>query len=179
VSAFRLSHIATRLTTELSSNTHLYNLSTHKMVSVEKNPSLFLSGPGNAWVGESPYPSITEEHDVIIRIAYVGVCGSDISFWTKGGISAKVDASRPLIMGHEASGTIHEIGSAVSSLRVGDKVAIEPGVPCRRCLPCKAGRYNLCPKMVFAASPPFSHGTLAKYFKIVSHAPTIFEQLLT
>ena len=92
-----------------------------------------------------------------------------MSFWTKGGIGQKVDPSRPLIMGHEASGTVHEIGSAVSSLKVGDNVAIEPGLPCRRCLPCKEGRYNLCSQMLFAADPPFSHGTLRKYFKLVGN----------
>lgn len=46
----------------------------------EKNLALFLLGPGNALVGESPYPNITDEHDIIIRIAYVGVCGSDVCF---------------------------------------------------------------------------------------------------
>lgn len=69
-------------------------------------------------------------------------------------------------MGHEASGTIHEVGSAVSSLKVGDKVAIEPGFPCRRCKTCKAGRYNFCSKMNFAVDPPYSHGTLTKFFKM-------------
>jgi D-xylulose reductase len=48
------------------------------MATMKKNPSLFLSGPGNAWIGESPYPCITDEHDVIIQITYVGVCGSDV-----------------------------------------------------------------------------------------------------
>ena len=67
-------------------------------------------------------------------------------------------------MGHEASGTIHAVGSAVISLIPGDTVAIEPGYPCRRCGSCKFGRYNLCPEMKFAASPPKKHGTLTKYF---------------
>lgn len=69
-------------------------------------------------------------------------------------------------MGHEASGTIHSIGSAVTTLVPGDQVAIEPGFPCRRCARCKEGRYNLCPNMKFAASPPEAHGTLCKYFKL-------------
>lgn len=69
-------------------------------------------------------------------------------------------------MGHEASGTVWEVGTAVTSLKKGDRVAIEPGFPCRRCKNCKSGRYNLCPQMTFAASPPNSHGTLRKYFRI-------------
>ncbi len=92
-----------------------------------------------------------------------------MSFWTKGGIGQKVDPSRPLIVGHEASGTAHEIGSAVSSLKLGDNITIEPGLPFRRCLHCKRGRYNLCSQVFFAADSPFSHGTLRKYFKLVSN----------
>ncbi|KAG4443180.1 hypothetical protein IFR05_001322 [Cadophora sp. M221] len=136
------------------------------MTSFLKNPSCFLYSPGVAKIEEAPYPTIEDQHDVIIRIAYVGVCGSDVHFWNHGGIINKVDPSRPLIMGHEASGTIHEVGTAVTSLKIGDKVAIEPGYPCRRCKSCRAGRYNLCPRMKFAASPPYSHGTLTKYFKM-------------
>lgn len=68
-------------------------------------------------------------------------------------------------MGHEASGTIHAVGSAVTTLSPGDTVAIEPGYPCRHCERCKAGRYNLCPRMKFAADPGSGlHGTLARYF---------------
>lgn len=67
-------------------------------------------------------------------------------------------------MGHEASGVIHEVGPAVTRVAVGDRVAIEPGIPCRRCKQCKAGRYNICPSIVFAASPPI-HGTLARFFR--------------
>lgn len=69
-------------------------------------------------------------------------------------------------MGHEASGTIHTIGSSVTSVKPGDRVAMEPGFPCRRCSRCKEGRYNLCKDMTFAASPPYAHGTLCKYFKL-------------
>lgn len=69
-------------------------------------------------------------------------------------------------MGHEASGTIRAVGSAVKTLKAGDRVAIEPGYPCRRCENCKRGRYNLCPDMLFAADPPKFHGTLTKYFRL-------------
>ena len=107
-----------------------------------KNPAYFLHGPGIAKIDNTPYPTIEDPHDVIIRIAYLGVCGSDVSiclpaysetaenvqvhFWRHGGIGAhKVE--KPLIMGHEASGTVHEIGDQVESLKIGDQVAIEPG----------------------------------------------------
>lgn len=75
----------------------------------------------------------------------------------------------PLTMGHEASGIIHSIGSAVTTLSPGDNVSIEPGLPCSRCKSCKSGRYNLCPEMAFAASPgpgPATHGCLCAYYKL-------------
>lgn len=77
-----------------------------------------------------------------------------------------VSESQPLIMGHEASGTIHEAGPTVKGLKKGDRVAIEPGIPCRYCKNCKSGRYNLCPSMIFAACPPDAHGTLTKFYKL-------------
>jgi len=81
-------------------------------------------------------------------------------------VQKKVDADHPLVMGHEASGVVHSVGKMVHSLKPGDRVAIEPGFPCRRCKRCKEGRYNLCPEMKFAASPPDSHGALAKFYRL-------------
>ncbi|KAL4883412.1 chaperonin 10-like protein [Aspergillus karnatakaensis] len=85
-------------------------------------------------------------------------------FWEHGGIGIKVTKDKPLVLGHEASGVVHAVGSAVTSLEVGDRVAIEPGFPCRRCRNCKKGTYNLCSDMKLAAAPPDIHGTLTKFF---------------
>lgn len=68
-----------------------------------------------------------------------------------------------MVLGHESSGTVIDVGPSVRSLIPGDPVAMEPGIPCRRCFRCKEGRYNLCPDMAFAATPPYD-GTLAKYY---------------
>lgn len=74
----------------------------------------------------------------------------------------------PLVLGHESSGVVTEVGSAAKHLRPGDRVAIEPGRPCRRCEFCRGGVLHLCPHMRFAACPPadgsFGPGTLAKYY---------------
>ena len=70
-----------------------------------------------------------------------------------------------MILGHESSGIITSIGSAVKSLAVGDRVAVEPGVPCRKCVRCKSGKYNLCPLMEFASTPPYD-GTLQKFYAV-------------
>ena len=95
------------------------------------------------------------------------MCGSDIHFWTHGGVGTQTVDGHPLVMGHEASGTIHEVGSAVTHLKPGDNVALEPGRPCRTCVRCKEGLYNLCTRMLYAAAPQNGgmHGTLTKFFK--------------
>lgn len=68
-----------------------------------------------------------------------------------------------MVLGHESSGIVVETGSKVTHLKPGDKVAMEPGVPCRRCDYCRKGSYHLCGDMIFAATPPWD-GTLAKYY---------------
>lgn len=77
-----------------------------------------------------------------------------------------VSEQEPIVMGHEASGIVDSVGPGVTTLKPGDRVAIEPGFSCRRCKQCKIGKYNLCPKMQFAADPPGNHGTLSRLFKI-------------
>ncbi|CAD0086552.1 unnamed protein product, partial [Aureobasidium mustum] len=127
------------------------------MAAKTSNLSCLLYNPHDARFEDREVPTITDPYDVVIRIAYVGVCGSDVS------------PTNPLTMGHEASGTIHSIGSAVTTLSPNDNVCIEPGIPCSRCTSCKSGRYNLCPEMAFAASPgpgPATHGCLCAYYKL-------------
>ncbi|KAL1965769.1 hypothetical protein VTN77DRAFT_5090 [Rasamsonia byssochlamydoides] len=135
-------------------------------ISSMQNPSLFLYGPGDAKYGERPIPQIEEPDDVIVRVAYTGVCGSDVHFWVHGGMKRHVSPDNPLVMGHEASGIVHQVGPSVTDIKPGDHVALEPGYSCRNCARCKAGRYNLCPKMRFAGDPPVGHGTLTKFFKL-------------
>lgn len=69
-----------------------------------------------------------------------------------------------MCLGHESAGLISSVGEGVTNLKVGDAVALEPGVPCRTCEMCKSGKYNLCPDMKFAATPPYD-GTLCNYYK--------------
>lgn len=68
-----------------------------------------------------------------------------------------------MVLGHESAGTVVSVGSAVKTLQPGDRVALEPGYPCRRCSPCLSGHYNLCPDMRFAATPPYD-GTLTGFW---------------
>jgi D-xylulose reductase len=70
-----------------------------------------------------------------------------------------------MVLGHESAGIVHSVGDKVTSLKKGDRVAIEPGSPCRYCERCREGRYNLCKDMKFAATPPFD-GTLCRYYLV-------------
>jgi L-iditol 2-dehydrogenase len=99
--------------------------------------------------------------EVLIKIAAVGVCGSDVHYFRHGRIGDFV-VDGPLVLGHEVSGTIVAVGDSVDPSRVGQRVAIEPQRPCGRCRECRAGLYNLCPNMEFYATPPID-GAFAEY----------------
>lgn len=101
---------------------------------------------------EIPVPALHGD-EVLVKVAAVGVCGSDVHYYEHGRIGDFV-VTAPLILGHEVSGRIVATGREVNPDRIGERVAIEPQRPCRRCVQCKSGRYNLCPFMEFYATPP-------------------------
>lgn len=103
---------------------------------------------------------------VLVQVAAVGVCGSDVHYYQHGKIGP-FEVTEPLILGHELSGTITAVGADVDPSRVGERVAVEPQRACGECEMCLIGRYNLCPKMEFFATPPID-GAFAEYVKIQS-----------
>jgi L-iditol 2-dehydrogenase len=112
-----------------------------------------LRGAGDLVVEERPDP-VPGPHEVLVRVASVGVCGSDVHYFEHGRIgSYTVDS--PLVLGHEPSGVVVGVGAAVTRLSVGQRVSLEPGVPDFTCAQCLAGRYNLCEGMRFFATPPY------------------------
>jgi L-iditol 2-dehydrogenase len=111
-------------------------------------------------VGE-PTPGARE---AIVQLEAVGVCGSDTAYFTVGRIGDWV-VDGPIILGHECSGQVMAVGAEVTQVQVGDRVAIEPGKPCRDCRDCMAGRYHLCPDLVFFATPPYD-GSLVQRMAI-------------
>ncbi|MFH0963065.1 MAG: NAD(P)-dependent alcohol dehydrogenase [Planctomycetota bacterium] len=93
------------------------------------------------------------EGEVLVRVRSVGVCGSDVHYYAHGRIGEFV-VRAPQILGHEAAGELAKVGHGVEELKEGDRVAIEPGIPCERCETCREGLYNLCPDVQFLGTPP-------------------------
>ncbi|GLA67580.1 hypothetical protein AtubIFM55763_010083 [Aspergillus tubingensis] len=107
-----------------------------------QNLSFVLEGIHRVKFEDRPIPEIKDPHDVLVNVRFTGICGSDVHYWEHGSIGQFV-VKDPMVLGHESSGVVSKVGSAVTSL--------------------KAGKYNLCVKMAFAATPPYD-GTLAKYY---------------
>ncbi|OJA13789.1 hypothetical protein AZE42_00520 [Rhizopogon vesiculosus] len=129
------------------------------------NPSFVLKGILDVEIQLKPIPEIDAD-EVLVEVRKTGICGSDVHFLVHGRIGDFV-VENPMVLGHEAAGVISKVGSKVTNVKVGDRVAMEPGASCRKCEACKEGRYQLCPDIVFAATPP-TDGTLARYYRLPS-----------
>jgi L-iditol 2-dehydrogenase len=111
-----------------------------------------LTGPQTIELQERPVPQPVAD-EVLVQVGSVGVCGSDVHYYKHGRIGSMI-VDGPLVLGHEVGGTIVAVGGAVDPARIGERVALEPQRPCRRCRQCKTGHLNLCPDMEFFATPP-------------------------
>jgi L-iditol 2-dehydrogenase len=111
-------------------------------------------------IEERPKPA-PDPDDVLVAVRDVGICGSDVHYYEHGRIGDYV-VDYPLVLGHESAGEVVEVGENVTGLDVGDRVALEPGVPCRRCAHCKRGDYHLCEEVTFMATPPHD-GAFTEY----------------
>lgn len=109
-------------------------------------------GVGRMDYTERPIPTPGPD-EVLVKLEYVGICGSDIHYYETGAIGDYV-VEPPFVLGHEPGGTVVEVGENVRHLQVGDRVALEPGKTCGHCEFCREGRYNLCPDVQFFATPP-------------------------
>jgi L-iditol 2-dehydrogenase len=127
------------------------------------NPSAVLHGPHDVRIEDRPVPK-PAPGQVLVEIAAIGICGSDVHYYEHGRIGDYV-VHDPMIIGHESAGTVVDVGDGVDRNRVGELVALEPGVPCRTCTQCLQGRYNLCPRVVFFATPPVD-GSISRYVTI-------------
>jgi L-iditol 2-dehydrogenase len=128
-----------------------------------KNLSAVMTSLQNIEILERPMPVFGSD-DVLLKIEYCGVCGSDVHFFEEGCIGAR-KVEYPHVLGHEASGEVVAVGDKVGHLKVGTKVFVEPGIPCGHCEFCRSGRYNLCPDLVFLSCPPYD-GLLSSYVAV-------------
>ncbi|MCG5431044.1 NAD(P)-dependent alcohol dehydrogenase [Mycobacterium sp. MYCO198283] len=122
-----------------------------------------LTEPGRIAVQERPIP-VPARGDVLVRVATVGVCGSDTHYYRHGRVGTFV-IEQPLILGHEAAGTVVAVGEGVDSRRIGERVSIEPQRPDPDSPETRAGHYNLCPHMRFFGTPPVD-GAFCDYVTI-------------
>ncbi|MFI2186963.1 NAD(P)-dependent alcohol dehydrogenase [Streptomyces sioyaensis] len=122
-----------------------------------------LHGPGQLSIEERPVP-VPGPGEVLVRVEAVGTCGSDVHYYRHGRIGDFV-VREPLVLGHEAAGTVVACGPGADADRKGRRVSIEPGTPCGSCAQCRAGRYNLCPGMRFLATPPVD-GAFCEYLAV-------------
>ncbi len=123
--------------------------------------ALVLERKGELSLRDIDLPVTVGPDDVKIAIHTVGVCGSDVHYYTHGAIGPFV-VREPMVLGHEAAGTVVEVGARVAGLKVGDRVCMEPGIPDPTSKASRLGMYNIDPSVRFWATPPI-HGVLTPY----------------
>ena len=122
----------------------------------------YFTGLRKLEICDVPEPKLTRPDAVLLRIDRVGVCGSDVHYYTQGRIGEQV-VQYPATVGHECSGTVIEVGRAVERLKPGDRVAVDPAMVCGQCDQCRAGRPNTCRNIQFMGSPGQAPGAIAEY----------------
>jgi L-iditol 2-dehydrogenase len=124
--------------------------------------AMMLTGIRQMEMKDIPEPVLVKPNDVKIRMSVLGICGSDIHYYTQGQIGSQ-KVKYPFTVGHEGAGVVVEVGPAVRKVKPGDSIAIEPAMPCWECDQCLAGRHNTCRKLKFLGCPGQAEGCLMEY----------------
>ncbi|MBI2440907.1 MAG: alcohol dehydrogenase catalytic domain-containing protein [Lentisphaerae bacterium] len=124
--------------------------------------AMMLTGLRSLELREAPPPELAAPTDILLKLAVVGVCGSDIHYYTTGKIGSQV-VSYPFVVGHECAGIVERVGPAVRRLKPGDRVAVEPAISCGQCDQCRGGRPHTCRALKFLGCPGQAPGCLAEY----------------
>lgn len=127
-----------------------------------RNTKAILKTPGRMIIKDALVPE-PKDDEVQIEVEYVGICGSDVHGFEYGPFIPPKDPNQEIGLGHECAGTIVKVGSSVKNFKAGDRVNIEPGVPCGHCKFCREGHYNICPDVDFMATQPNYRGALTNY----------------
>lgn len=117
-----------------------------------KNRAAFMTELNKMEIREVPVP-VPKSKEALIKLEYVGICGSDVHYFHDGRCGDFI-VDGDFMLGHECAGTVVSVGEDVTTLKTGDRVALEPGITCGQCEFCKSGKYNLCPDVQFLATPP-------------------------
>lgn len=123
---------------------------------------MMLTGIRQIEMKNVPDPEIRNPRDVKIRMSVLGICGSDIHYYTQGRIGSQ-EVKYPFTVGHEGAGVVVETGREVTRVRRGDSIAIEPAMPCGECDQCLVGRPNTCRNHRFLGCPGQAEGSLSEY----------------
>lgn len=124
--------------------------------------AVVLTGLRRIEIADMPKPVISKNNDVLLKVAVVGICGSDVHYYLRGKIGSQV-VKYPFIVGHECSAVVEEVGKKVKKVKPGDEVVVEPAVSCHKCRQCKMGRENTCEKLKFLGTPGQLPGCLCEY----------------
>ena len=127
-----------------------------------KNSEAILVTPKQFEIQECAVPE-PKDHEILMKVEYVGMCGSDIHGFEFGPFIPPKDPNQKIGLGHEVAGEVVKVGSKVTRFKAGDKVLIEPGVPDDKCEYCRTGRYNISPDVDFMATQPNYKGALTQY----------------
>ena len=129
---------------------------------MKKMRAMQLTGIRQMEMREVDRPQIIADDDVLIKMTDIGVCGSDVHYYTRGKIGSQV-VEYPFTVGHEGAGIVEAVGSAVTRVKPGDAIAIEPGTPCHKCDQCKLGREHTCRNLIYLGCPGQAEGCLSEY----------------
>jgi len=124
--------------------------------------AMVLTGLRAMEMRELPDPRIAQDTDVLLKIAAVGVCGSDVHYYRAGQIGSQV-VTYPFAVGHECSAVVAQVGRGVTRLKPGDRVAVDPAMACGQCDQCRGGRPHTCRKLRFFGCPGQAEGCLSEY----------------
>ena len=124
--------------------------------------AMMLTGIKEMEMKEVPKPMIENDTDVLIKMKTIGVCGSDVHYYTTGKIGSQV-VKYPFPVGHEGAGEVAEVGKGVTRVKPGDRIAIEPAMPCFECDQCLEGRIHTCRNLRFLGCPGQAEGCLSEY----------------
>ncbi|WP_319533013.1 NAD(P)-dependent alcohol dehydrogenase [uncultured Cohaesibacter sp.] len=120
--------------------------------------ALYLESIGNLSIRDFQEEMVLGDADLEIEIKRVGICASDVHYYTHGRIGQFI-VEKPMVLGHEAAGIVKRVGSSVTDFKVGDRVCMEPGIPDFKSKTALIGKYNLDPTLTFWATPPI-HGCM-------------------